>query len=197
MARPFMGNRDMIEYLEETFHYYYSDYGPATKTSSWGCGLLSRYPILSSRPINLPSPDGELACLVDVTVNIEGKEVDFLVTHFGVWETPLDRKLQAIAIAEMIENEKKDKDVIFMGYITAPPYTHENYQKVLSTGLIDSLPQGSDLARRWYATDRWCQYILYKGVEIVDFARKSVGHISDTEWQKGIFRLPKRDKNKK
>jgi endonuclease/exonuclease/phosphatase family metal-dependent hydrolase len=141
MARVFMGNRDLVEFLSETFHYHYSDYGPATRLSTWGCAVLSRYPILRADQIILPSPDGELACLVDVTIDINGHPIDFLVTHFGVWEDPLDRKLQSEALAELVKTTKQGVPTVFMGYITAPPYTHENYKKVLSTGLKDSLPQ--------------------------------------------------------
>ena len=75
--------------------------------------LNNRYPIVRAEEIILPSPEGELACLVDATIRFppsaldssrdvkenevesdEGREVDFLVTHFGVWEDPLDRELQ-------------------------------------------------------------------------------------------------------
>ena len=141
MARVFMGNRDLLEFLSETFHYQYTDYGPSTRTSTWGCAALSRYPIVTADQIILPSPDGELACLVDMVVDVNGRHVNFLVTHFGVWEDPLDRKLQSEAVAELVRGKGEGTPIVFMGYITAPPYKHENYLKVLSTGLKDSLPQ--------------------------------------------------------
>ena len=189
-ARLFTGNRDMIEYLSENLHYY-SAYGPETRKSTWGCAVLSRYPFVHVENLILPSPHGELACMVDAVVNINGTHVNFLVTHFGVWEDKEDRDRQTEATAELVKEKDKDgTHLIFMGYITAPPYRHYNYKKMVDSGLIDSLPQGTALSRRWYSTDRWCQYIFYKNVEMGDFARKSVGHISDTEWQKAWWTLP-------
>lgn len=42
--RPFTGNRDIVEYLQESLHMY-SDFGPSTMNETWGCALLSVYPI--------------------------------------------------------------------------------------------------------------------------------------------------------
>lgn len=42
--RPFNGNHDVVEYLENQLHYY-SSYGPSTMNDTWGCALLSAFPI--------------------------------------------------------------------------------------------------------------------------------------------------------
>lgn len=42
--RIFNGNRDVMEWLEEKLHMY-ADYGPGTLNHTWGCGLLSAFPI--------------------------------------------------------------------------------------------------------------------------------------------------------
>lgn len=43
-TRPFLGNRDIVEYLQDQLHMY-SDYGPSTVNETWGCAMLSVFPI--------------------------------------------------------------------------------------------------------------------------------------------------------
>ena len=82
IARPFFGNLDLVEYLSEELAMY-SDFGPSTADNTWGCALLSRFPIVRVNRIILPSPDGELACLIDASLAIGDQNVTVLISHFG------------------------------------------------------------------------------------------------------------------
>eukprot|EP00013_Stygamoeba_regulata_P000832 CAMPEP_0177638642 /NCGR_PEP_ID=MMETSP0447-20121125/5601_1 /TAXON_ID=0 /ORGANISM="Stygamoeba regulata, Strain BSH-02190019" /LENGTH=753 /DNA_ID=CAMNT_0019140625 /DNA_START=212 /DNA_END=2470 /DNA_ORIENTATION=+ len=178
LTRLFTGNRDLMEYLSESLHYY-EDYGPPTRDNTWGCGLLSYYPIERAERYLMPSPTGELAPLIDATVNINGTLVDVLVAHFGNFEDTEDRRLQSELVHNVTTSKDSDRPTIFLGYVVARP-SHENVRKFYQAGFLDSAPH-------YY--DRWCEYIFYKNVLLHEFSNESVGRISDTEWQKGYFQL--------
>lgn len=76
--RVVMGNRDVVQYLAESLNMY-ADYGPSTRDHTWGCAMLSKYPILKSTHFLLPSPNGELACAIHATTLINDRHVDFFV----------------------------------------------------------------------------------------------------------------------
>ncbi len=91
--RVFIGNRDVPMMIAERLGMYL-DYGPRSRDHTWGCALLSRFPIVRSTHYLLPSPEGELACAIHATVDVDGSPLDVLVAHNGQEETPLDRELQ-------------------------------------------------------------------------------------------------------
>jgi len=181
--RPFTGNRDIVEYLQESLHMY-SDFGPSTLNETWGCALLSVYPIIRSDRENQPSPDGEIACLIDATIDVHGRHVDVIVTHFGNTEHYRDRDLQAREIARRVKAKKaKGRETVWLGYLTDRA-GGPNYNQFIDAGLVDVSPQ---------AKERYCLYLFHMGMEIDDFQRVEMTEdISDTEIQIANFRLPKK-----
>jgi len=170
-TRPIMANIDIVEFLAESLNMY-SDYGPSTAKNTWGCALLTSYPIASLKRIVLPSPEGELACLIDAVIIVDGEPVTVLVTHFGNTEDVLDRQLQTEGLANAARNATS---AIALSYITDRPHS-ENYNHILTVGgLTDTT---DDLKR-------YCEYIFYKGLDMISFYRWNGGTLSDTEAQVG------------
>lgn len=178
LTRVFTGNRDLVEYLAAHLHYY-SDYGPETRENTWGCALLSLYPIVRADHILMPSITGELACAIDATLDVDGTHVDVIVAHFGNFEDFIDRKLQSEYVRDLVGSKPENRPVIFLGYVVTEPWG-ENFKIITATGFQDSAP---------HYLDRWCQYIFFKNLRKLSFKNRSVGKISDTEFQWARFSL--------
>ncbi|MBE3044656.1 hypothetical protein IMZ48_19265, partial [Candidatus Bathyarchaeota archaeon] len=170
LQRIIMGNRDTTQFLAEDLGMYV-DYGPGPNKHTWGAALLSKFPIVNSTHHLLPSPRGELAPAIHATLDVYGRLVDVFVFHSGQAEDKLDRRLQSEYLAELMGST--DRPAILLSYLVTKPHKN-NYNRYVSkeSGMRDVDPTD------W---DRWCEYILYKGLKRVGYARVSRGTITDTE----------------
>lgn len=115
-ARPMNGNRDFIEHIGYSLGFDYVDYGPTTFDSTFGCALITKFPITYIRRYVTPSPVGELACLIHARVNINGVITNVYVGHNGNTQHTPDRRLQSQFLGKLaIENPGPS---IFLGYLT-------------------------------------------------------------------------------
>ncbi|VEU21281.1 DEKNAAC102583 [Brettanomyces naardenensis] len=178
--RIIMGNRDLTERLAEDLNMY-ADYGPGPNQHTWGCALLSKFPILNSTHYLMPSPVGELACAIHATLDCYGEPIDVVVFHSGQEEDVEDRHQQSQKLAEIMGST--DRPTILLSYLVTTPL-EGNYNTYVSdkSGMHDIDPSDDD---------RWCEYVLYKKLHRIGYARVSRGTITDTEIQSGKFVIPK------
>ena len=172
LQRIIMGNRDTTQFLAEDLGMYV-DYGPGPNKHTWGSALLSKFPIVNSTHHLLPSPVGELAPAIEATLDCYGEMVDVWVFHSGQEEDPEDRRLQSEYLAARMKASPRPS--ILLSYLVIKP-GEGNYNTYVGekSGMRDIDP--SD----W---DRWCEYILFKGLRRAGYARVSRDTITDTELQ--------------
>ncbi|KAI1493854.1 Frag1/DRAM/Sfk1 family protein [Biscogniauxia mediterranea] len=185
LQRIIMGNRDTTQFLAEDLGMYV-DYGPGPNKHTWGAALLSKFPIMNSTHHLLPSPVGELAPAIHATLDVYGELVDVFVFHSGQEEDPEDRRLQSEYLSKLMGSSPRPS--ILLSYLVTKPLKG-NYNTYVSetSGMHDVDP------RDW---DRWCEYILYKDLLRVGYARVSRSTITDTELQVAKFVVAKADDEK-
>lgn len=176
LQRIIMGNRDTTQFIAEDLGMYV-DYGPGPNKHTWGSALLSKFPIVNSTHHLLPSPVGELAPAIEATLDCYGELVDVFVFHSGQEEDSEDRRLQSLYLAERMK--ATPRPAILLSYLVIKP-GEGNYNTYVGeqSGMKDIDP--SD----W---DRWCEYILFKGLKRAGYARVSRDTITDTELQVSLF----------
>ncbi|OXB40863.1 hypothetical protein B1J92_L07854g [Nakaseomyces glabratus] len=174
-----MGNRDLTRKMAYELNMY-ADFGPGPNKHTWGCVLLSKFPILNSTHHLLPSPVGELAPAIHATLKTyDDVLVDVIVFHSGQEEDEEDRILQSQYLAKLMGST--NRPTFLLSYLVTDP--HEgNYNTYVSelSGMHDIDPSDDD---------RWCEYILYKNIKRTGYARVSRGTITDTELQVGKFQV--------
>ena len=128
---------------------------------------------------------GELAPAVHATLDIYGEKIDVVVLHSGQEEDEEDRRLQSLYMEDLML--KSPRPLILLGYLVTDPL-EGNYNHYVSE---KSRMQDID-STDW---DRWCEYVLFRDVRKLAYARISRSTITDTELQVAKFRkLTKREK---
>lgn len=174
-----MGNRDLTAKMAHDLNMY-ADFGPGPNKHTWGCALFSKFPIINSTHYLLPSPVGELAPAIHATLlTYDDLLVDVFVFHSGQEEDPVDRRLQSLELARLMG--ETNRPTILLSYLVTDPHqgNYNNYVSELS-GMHDIDPTDEE---------RWCEYILYKNIKRVGYARVARGTITDTELQVGKFQV--------
>lgn len=170
--RIIMGNKDVTQYIAEDLGYY-ADFGPGPNKHTWGSALLSKFPIMNSTHHLLPSPVGELAPAIHATLDMYGEMIDVVVFHSGQEEDPEDRRLQTEYLSKLMGSSPRP--LILLSYLVTKPL-EGNYNTYVS-----ELSHMKDIdPTDW---DRWCEYILFKGLKRTGYARVSRDTITDTEIQ--------------
>ncbi|VBB80665.1 Putative protein of unknown function [Podospora comata] len=186
LQRVIMGNRDTTQFLAEDLGMYV-DYGPGPNKHTWGAALLSKFPIVNSTHHLLPSPVGELAPAIHATLDVYGTLVDVFVFHSGQEEDPEDRRLQSEYLSKLMGSTNRPS--VLLSYLVTEPLKG-NYNTYVSdvSGMHDV--DKTD----W---DRWCEYILFKGLRRTGYARVSRSTITDTELQVAKFVVPNSEEDSK
>ncbi|KAK7684078.1 hypothetical protein QCA50_012720 [Cerrena zonata] len=172
------GNRDFTQTIAEELGMY-ADYGPGPNQHTWGAALLSKFPIISSSHHLLPSPVGELAPAIHATLDIYGELVDVVVFHSGQEEDEEDRRLQSLELQRIMG--ESERPLVLLSYLVTNPY-EGNYNTYVS----DKSRMRDIDSNDW---DRWCEYILFRDLKKVAYARISRSTITDTELQIAKFKL--------
>lgn len=182
LQRPAFGNRDLTQWLAQELNMF-ADVGPSPKKHTWGAVLLSKFPIINSTHHLLPSPHGELAPAIHAVLDIYGVPTHVIVSHNGQEEDMLDRELQTTEIARILR-EAYPHPAIFLGYVVTKPHAPRPapYDILFNDGkILDVDPTD---------TDRWCQYLGYRGLERIGYARVSRYTVTDTELQTFKLHMP-------
>ncbi|WFD23177.1 Protein cwh43 [Malassezia equina] len=182
LNRPAFGNRDLTQWLAQELQMY-ADLGPSPKKHTWGATLLSKFPIINSTHHLLPSPHGELAPAIHAVLDMYGVPTHVIVSHNGQEEDPLDRELQTTEIARLLR-EAYPHPALFLGYVVTKPHAPRPnpYEILFRDGRLHDV-DATDM-------DRWCQYLGFRGLHRLGYARVSRYTVTDTEIQTFKLQMP-------
>lgn len=99
------GGRDVLNTLSEATGYrYYSFFKTISfDGGDYGIGVLSRYPVIADAKLSLDSEGGESRALGYAQIDVNGKAINFFVTHLS-FDSATAREKQMAQIAKTLEN---------------------------------------------------------------------------------------------
>ncbi|OLS31820.1 MAG: hypothetical protein HeimAB125_15150 [Candidatus Heimdallarchaeota archaeon AB_125] len=128
------GNLDVVRYFASALNMY-SYYGPKTVTNTFGCAILSKYPITNAYSFFAYSDMEQIgSAQAQITV---GTTVFNVAVHHPAGTT---NEIVREQNSQMLEEINGLTNVIYMGDFNFFPYS-QAYNETLSTGLIDSYEQ--------------------------------------------------------
>ncbi len=100
------GNRDSLREIAEAAGYVHYAYAKAIDFmgGAYGTGILSKYPIRSFSVLPLESYGKEQRVVSRATVEIGGREILFLNTHFSLGEREM-RRIQFETLADLVKDQ--------------------------------------------------------------------------------------------
>ncbi|EID55186.1 metal-dependent hydrolase [Saccharomonospora xinjiangensis XJ-54] len=102
----------------------------------YGTAILSRHPIMESRNIHLPRPQGgEQRGLLEAVLLVRGVPMNFYSTHFQ-HNSQVERLAQAEAVNDVLDDV--ERPVVLVGDLNAVPTTPEIER--MTTNLYDTWP---------------------------------------------------------
>lgn len=132
-ARITSSNMNGVQWLahQTGMKYYY--YGPPTSAQIYGVSLLSRYPILNPRYVNLPSEQSieRVAIVAEIETGTLAGQLPIIVTHFQTNRYSEDRFAQAQTIVNLSQNFAST--IILGDFNTRPNSTDQAFTLLNST----------------------------------------------------------------
>ena len=152
------------------FHRYFGEAIKVRGTSPYGNAVVSRYPFKSVETIKIPDPDiddeldrdgdpvhYESRCIIKSVIEYQGKDICFLVTHFGLAKS---ERINAVnKLCEIID--ETELPLIIMGDFNTEP------DDEILTPLFDRLKTVDTVKPTFpsYNPEIKIDYIFYKGLE--------------------------------
>ncbi|KPA81038.1 hypothetical protein ABB37_04407 [Leptomonas pyrrhocoris] len=119
------GNRDLVDYVSYHLGFPYTDYGPTALDNTYGCALITRYPIVEVHRYVIPSPLGELSCTIHAVLDVYGVRIHTYVGHFGNTEHWADGLLQSQFVGRLVQANPGPS--MWLGYLVTPPGKKDRY----------------------------------------------------------------------
>jgi endonuclease/exonuclease/phosphatase family metal-dependent hydrolase len=141
MARPTGGAYDAPGWLGRELGLH-SVYGPPTRDQVYGVSLLSAYPVLDHRLVDLPVDGSVPRVAVAATLKTPAGPLPVYVAHLSVIERPADRAAQARVLVDEVTSHDR---AILVGDMNSDPEAGDGEAyRILEGNLTDAWTAGGE-----------------------------------------------------